>query len=389
MRISLFFLLIYHLLFMGSLHAQHTLKGKVLDAESLEPIPFTNLFIANSTFGTVTNVDGLFELTVPSGNYDLIIQHLGYQTFSFSFSTQMMQEFYEFRMSPKYVELEETKVRDKRGKEWYDNLKLFEKYFLGESINAKRCKILNPEVLVLDMESTPGVLKAYASEMLEIENPNLGYNIKYLLTGFSYDIKGEKVSYSGFPYFIEMDLPKRRMRKIERSRQKAFNGSVTHLIRTLYSGTADDEGFEFYEAVEIPDPEELTNAERGLDIERKINLAKMFQESGREIKLIETFLKIPIPPGEMTATTPDGTRLFIYDKPLYLIYDKESEEPNYSPYNEQNLGIPMDYQLTRMEMVGKAVKIFPSGSFFHPMDMFFQGYMAWEKVGDLLPLDYE
>jgi hypothetical protein len=41
-----------------------------------------------------------------------------------------------------------------------------------------------------------------------------------------------------------------------------------------------------------------------------------------------------------------------------------------------------------MEMRAKAVQLFENGSYFHPFDLFFEGYMAWEKIGDLLPFDY-
>ncbi|WP_373492767.1 carboxypeptidase-like regulatory domain-containing protein [Aquiflexum sp.] len=33
-------------------------------------------------------------------------------------------------------------------------------------------------------------------------------------------------------------------------------------------------------------------------------------------------------------------------------------------------------------------QIFENGSYFHPFDIYIEGYMAWEKVGDLMPLDY-
>jgi hypothetical protein len=45
-------------------------------------------------------------------------------------------------------------------------------------------------------------------------------------------------------------------------------------------------------------------------------------------------------------------------------------------------------QLSLMHMRAKAVQIFENGSYFHLYDLYFEGYMAWEKVGDLLPFDY-
>ena len=205
-RISLLFLLT---IWLGSINgfAQYSLKGRVVDAETLEPLLFATVFISNSSIGTSTNKSGEFELTIPEGNHELVISYIGFQTFSYAISTKVLRPFYEFRILQETVELEESEVKEKRDKAWYDNLTVFKTLFLGTSVNASNCEIKNPEVLILDGETVPGRLTARAKDILEIENPNLGYQIKYVLTGFEYNKVRNEVVYAGYPYFVEENLP--------------------------------------------------------------------------------------------------------------------------------------------------------------------------------------
>lgn len=40
-----------------------TLKGKIVDAVSNEPLPFVNVIVSGTTIGTTTDLDGNFTLT--------------------------------------------------------------------------------------------------------------------------------------------------------------------------------------------------------------------------------------------------------------------------------------------------------------------------------------
>jgi len=61
-----------------ALAQQVTVRGKVTDASSMEPIPGTNVVVKGTTTGTITNVDGEFILTVPSPNATLVVSFIGY-----------------------------------------------------------------------------------------------------------------------------------------------------------------------------------------------------------------------------------------------------------------------------------------------------------------------
>jgi ribosome-associated protein YbcJ (S4-like RNA binding protein) len=56
-------------------------------------------------------------------------------------------------------------------------LKIFTKYFMGESENAKACKILNTDVI--DFSTNQSLVEATSGNFFIIENMKLGYRIKY------------------------------------------------------------------------------------------------------------------------------------------------------------------------------------------------------------------
>ena len=67
------------ILITSSLIAQITLKGKVVD-EFNNPMPFVNVFIKNSTFGTTTDDDGKFFLKTKKYRGTLEVSFVGFQT---------------------------------------------------------------------------------------------------------------------------------------------------------------------------------------------------------------------------------------------------------------------------------------------------------------------
>ena len=60
--------------------ATQTVQGQVVDAPSGDPIPGVNISIQGTTTGTVTNVNGFYELNVTSGDVVLVFSYIGYQT---------------------------------------------------------------------------------------------------------------------------------------------------------------------------------------------------------------------------------------------------------------------------------------------------------------------
>ncbi len=54
-------------------------RGQVVDAQSGESLPGVNIFLEGTTIGTVSDLDGNFELTVPDPDATLVFSYIGYQ----------------------------------------------------------------------------------------------------------------------------------------------------------------------------------------------------------------------------------------------------------------------------------------------------------------------
>ncbi|MTI21150.1 TonB-dependent receptor [Fulvivirga sp. RKSG066] len=63
---------------------ERTVSGVVKEADSGEPLVGANVIIEGTTTGTVTDLNGNFKLSVPSGNATLVVSFIGYQEQSIS-----------------------------------------------------------------------------------------------------------------------------------------------------------------------------------------------------------------------------------------------------------------------------------------------------------------
>ncbi|PIP55276.1 MAG: hypothetical protein COX07_00745 [Bacteroidetes bacterium CG23_combo_of_CG06-09_8_20_14_all_32_9] len=82
---TLKFVIIFAILPFIWIHAQNagSLKGRVLDALSKQPLPGCNVYIDadGSKTGTITNADGMFTIKpLPSGTYQVNFSYVGYTT---------------------------------------------------------------------------------------------------------------------------------------------------------------------------------------------------------------------------------------------------------------------------------------------------------------------
>ncbi len=227
--------------------AQYTLSGFVVDDSTGAVIELAHVFIAHTQNGTVTGADGKFELiNVPDGEMELIVSFLGYEPGHFLIQkTRSGVQMMKIRLKPVSSLLTSVEVVRKRSNKRKRYLRQFTKAILGETANAKKCRIINPEVILLSKEK--GELKAQATDLIEIENLATGYHLLFLLEYFSK--KNGRVSYSGKPFFIPLKSKNPRdLDAWERNRYRAFNGSLRHFLSSLASGNSRDEGFRVYHA---------------------------------------------------------------------------------------------------------------------------------------------
>ncbi len=134
-----------------------------------------------------------------------------------------------------YDRTEALRVRKK-------NLRYFEKEFLGSEYNARKCHILNEEVIQFSNNKGDSLFDAFAYEPIVIHNEALGYTLIYHLDSFAKN--REQVHYQGVYYFIEDEFKTNRSnRRALKRRTAAFEGSRMHFVRSLYDDQLNEAGF--------------------------------------------------------------------------------------------------------------------------------------------------
>lgn len=93
----------------GVTYGQQTLHGKVIDAESQDPIPYVNIGIINKGVGTVSNLNGNFSLSITNPTETLTFSSIGYSTSAYVISEVAPQKVIELK--PKVEMLEEVVIR--------------------------------------------------------------------------------------------------------------------------------------------------------------------------------------------------------------------------------------------------------------------------------------
>lgn len=370
-------------------------EGTVLDEETGEPVPYTSIFLTNTTLGVSADHNGNFSLAIPDGNYEVVVRMLGYNLLVFTLRTAEMGPSYLIKLKPDVRELPDIKVESKRDELWHRNLEIFKDHFLGTSDRARKCEILNPEVLILDSETKPGVLTAKAHDMLKIINPRLGYEISYVLIEFKLDgIKGE-VFFQGHPSYTNLSkynshLPGR----IKRNREKAYKGSLHHFLKSVYEGNAGREGYLVRQVKKMANPERPSDQEIA-DAKEKIRLTSSHAEKNSLYRdyLVKESLPNTIYEGETSYANTgefisrfnDGKVVLHFEDYLEVTYTKQKVERAYP-------GIYPDdkprAQISILRMNVPSTVINHQGTTYNPFDIFLLGYMGWEKMGDMMPIDY-
>ncbi len=67
---------------------QQLITGKVISADTGEPLPGVSIVIQGSSSGTITDLDGNFEITIPGASTVLVFQYIGYITEKVTISDQ-------------------------------------------------------------------------------------------------------------------------------------------------------------------------------------------------------------------------------------------------------------------------------------------------------------
>src|ERR1035438_5037437 len=86
------------------------IMGTVTDAKTKEPVPFVNIFLKGTVYGTLTDFAGKFSLEVKEPGDSITVKYLGYKPQSRKVLKNQFQTL-NFELSPENVTLPEIVVK--------------------------------------------------------------------------------------------------------------------------------------------------------------------------------------------------------------------------------------------------------------------------------------
>lgn len=105
-------MLLLLLLFTGStvVFSQYKVTGKVFDADNGDPLPGATVVVDGTTSGTVTDMDGNFELTVSEAHVNLKFAFIGYADKTMRYNVATNGNIGIVYLDPQSINLDEIAV---------------------------------------------------------------------------------------------------------------------------------------------------------------------------------------------------------------------------------------------------------------------------------------
>jgi hypothetical protein len=381
-----------------------TISGTVRDKN--ETLPGAGVYVSGYKIATATNNDGRFTLpNLKPGSYDILVQMIGYLPFSKNIIISDKSVQVDFTLKENTVMLNEVVIRVDPNRPKY--IKQFTDYFIGKSPNAKFCKIINPQVLRVNFDITNSLLTVKTDEFLIVENKALGYRIKYMLDYFEFNSRTNIIYYAGKPFFEELKSSGAKRKKFIELRETAYYGSAQHFFKSLYKGKVAEEGFLIRKIMSIPNPNRapdsvintqilaLKNPAKKTGI--KINAGKVdtsllsiWLKQRALPKYIEKFNNAEILPDTLVHYYNKDLKYLAYDNSLCIMYTKERESTEFSNSGYwilRPLTVP-DYQLSVAKLTSGGIRFYENGGILDARSLLYEGFWAYEKVADMVPMDY-
>ena len=364
--------------------AQPQIDGRIIDSSTREPLVGVNIFFSKTSMGTTTDENGFYLFrNIPKGRYEMVVSMIGYKMDKAN--VNLLEEDFlkmDFRLKPEPIKMKEIRVSSKADKQWKKNYNLFKKQFLGTSLNGESCRILNEYVLSFKRDGD--VFKAEALQPLEIENRRLGYLLTYYLDDFQIDRKYTK--YAGEFFFVEMEpITSRQATKWKKNRKKAYLGSLRHFLATL--GKRFDVRFKKtllgYE--EKDNWKSIKGRKSDPLINEGFNILLSKKLKPNEFIANHTLFRLMKNDTLAIGTTIDSELELSFNGKLKIIYNKESEENNYAMDRRKSIN---SAQTSYLILQKGSVVFDKKGRYFEVYMIEQQGYNAWERVGERLPLEY-
>lgn len=339
------------LLLFGKTITAQTLRGKVYDQQHQTPVSNANVYLEGTSYLTITGEDGSFTLTVKKPvNTRLVISHIGYETEVFTRPFEQLPE--QIFLLERSNILSDFTVTSK-GKDKYKRstkMAIFRRQFLGDVAINSVCRIRNEDDIKLIYDSENRVLSAFCDKPIQIENKYLGYELQFDLTRFDLYFSDNSLSeyavsyvyYTGYPRFTDV---KPQDAQIHKRRKEIYEYAASNFFRQLSVNLLTQSPFSLYK-------------------NRKIGDAS------------DCFEVTDMPTHKMISLKP-------------LIHGQDDNKSYTAPVFGQVTVLHKDSRQSQITFFTDTFTVDSYGNVSPVGQLFFSGFMGNQRMGDLLPLEYE
>jgi hypothetical protein len=219
------------------------ITGRVLEAGTNKPIRNASIYFDGTLNGSTSDSTGSFTLYPQTNkNVPVVVNALGYDI-------EMIKDFPVGKkvivyLNLKNYDLETVTIKINDGMSRKEKLKIFRTEFLGISVNARNCEILNEDDIRLTYTKKTKTIKAFSEKPIVVRNKNLGYIVRFLPVNIVFS--PDRIIVQGYQFFEE-DPSGAGHIQIQKARQIAYLGSQIHFVRSLWNNQLKGNGFNIYQ----------------------------------------------------------------------------------------------------------------------------------------------
>lgn len=256
MVFKIFFTFVLSSLFAFSF-AQTIAVGRVVDAETAQPIENVSVYFNETQIGTKTNIGGRFYLETNTSKAKLVVSCVGYQKVILD---EVPSQHLKIFLKPISNTLKEVVISERNG--WQKWGSLFTKLLMSDDTHDYHSQkyglkvVLNPKVISFYFDKDENILTASSIDPIWVINDRLGYLIKVDLDEFKYNVEKEHLIYKS-TLFFEPTKSSNPLENVQLATNWVYQGSVTHFFNSLINKRLKEEGFGTFSYSEIKNIEKL------------------------------------------------------------------------------------------------------------------------------------
>lgn len=336
---------------LASISFAQPIQLQILDANTQEPVSDAFVFVASTSIGSSSDEEGRVELNIQGlGQVELVISHINYQLKSLIIKpgAPIPSTVY---LQAQTLDIDEVVVKSSASKKRAQWMRHFEFAFLGPLNLRNKVKIQNPKVILFS-EDEEG-LKAETTDYIDVNNESLGYRLRFYLDTFLIDTLGD-VRYAGKVFFQEAS-EKKGSRRISKSRGRAFRNGKEYFFRWLNQDAQDRNRKTF-----MIGRAKLNTESRQLDYQKiEPNDLSLRRGLWVDTLMIQDYLVVTDP--RLRSRAPIGAL----------------------PFRLRKWATSMLRSKTGHILINR------SGGILNPQDIEEYGHWTMQRVGELMPLDFD